>query len=121
MTEPAQSIGRLGFRKWYERQLIEAHAWLVSCLLCALAVAALFEELSIHGSVVRLLAISAFAFAAGAIGIYALLRYQNIMDLAGRLGEHSTCARCGTYARFSMLTPSVVKCRKCANEWRLID
>ena len=31
--EPARSIGRLGFRKWYERRLIESHAWLVTALL----------------------------------------------------------------------------------------
>ena len=26
--EPADSIGRLGFARWYERRLIEGHAWL---------------------------------------------------------------------------------------------
>ena len=37
--EPARSIGKLGFRRWYERQLIESHAWLITCFLCALAIA----------------------------------------------------------------------------------
>lgn len=28
--EPAESIVRLGFSRWYERQLIESHAYLVT-------------------------------------------------------------------------------------------
>ena len=42
VTEPARSIGKLGFRKWYERRLIEGHAWLISCFLCALGIAIAF-------------------------------------------------------------------------------
>jgi len=34
-VEPARSIARLGFRKWHERRLIEAHAWLVARQLLA--------------------------------------------------------------------------------------
>lgn len=121
MTEPAKSIGKLGFRKWYERQLIEGHAWFVTCFLCALAIFACLEELSFRGSIARLLALGAFMFSAGAVAVYALLRYQRIMVQADRIGEHSTCGGCGTYGRFSMLTQSTAKCRKCGNEWRLID
>ncbi len=121
MTEPAQSIGKLGFRKWYERQLIESHAWLVTCFLCGLAAFACLEAVSFRGSVARLVALGAFIFSAGAVAVYALARYQHLMARAGRIGEHSTCSGCGTYARFSMLTPSIAKCRECGNEWRLID
>ena len=32
--DPTASIRKLGFRKWYERELIESHAALVTCLLC---------------------------------------------------------------------------------------
>ena len=38
--EPADSISRLGFARWYERQLIEGHAWFVSGFACMIAVAA---------------------------------------------------------------------------------
>jgi hypothetical protein len=50
MTEPARSIGKLGFRKWYERRLIESHAWLITCFLCALGIAASLEGLSFKRS-----------------------------------------------------------------------
>ena len=32
--DPVTSIRNLGFRKWYERELIKCHAALVTCLLC---------------------------------------------------------------------------------------
>jgi len=77
-VEPADTIARIGFRRWHERQLLECHAWLVTGILCVLAVVV-------------------------------------------RIGEHATCRSCGTYGRFEVISPSHVRCRACANEWRLID
>ena len=51
--EPADSIVRLGFARWYERRLIEAHAWFVSVFFCMVAIAACLEELSFRGSTLR--------------------------------------------------------------------
>ncbi len=119
--EPADSIRRLGFARWYERRLIEGHAWFVSGFICMIAIAACLEELNFRGSIARLLVYVIVALAAGAIGIYGLVRYQQILAEAERLGEHATCAACGAYARFRLISPSAVRCRKCGNEWRLID
>ena len=44
--EPADSIGRLGFARWYERRLIEGHAWFISGFACMVAIAAVVEELA---------------------------------------------------------------------------
>ena len=74
--EPADSIRRLGFARWYERRLIEAHAWFISGFLCMIAIAACFEELSFRGSIPRLLLYVAVVTAAAAIGMYGFLRYQ---------------------------------------------
>ena len=119
--EPADSIRRLGFARWYERRLIEGHAWFVSVFFCLIAVAACMEELNFRGSTGRLLAYVTLVAAAIAIGIYGMLRYQNILSEAELLGEHATCRGCGAYARFQLISPSQVRCRKCANEWRLIQ
>jgi hypothetical protein len=118
--EPADSIARLGFARWYERRLIEGHAWFVSGFVCMIAIPACFEELSFHGSIARLLAYVVVVVAAAVIGIYGLVRYQKILTEAERLGEHATCRGCGAYARFQLISPSQVRCRKCQNEWRLI-
>lgn len=120
MTEPARSIGRLGFRKWYERRLIEGHAWLISCFLCALGIAASLEGLSFKRPdfVLTLL----FVFVAGLVCWYSLQRYRVIMDEAERLGERSICGSCRAYGAFKLLGdyPKMnVRCRKCGNEWLL--
>ena len=43
-----EGIRRLGFRRWYERQLIESHLFLVSGLLCLIAVMASLEDFSLQ-------------------------------------------------------------------------
>jgi len=120
-VEPADSIGRLGFARWYERRLIEGHAWFVSGFICMVAVAACFEELTFRGSLGRALLYTAISLAAVAIGIYGLGRYIKILAEAERLGEHATCSACGAYARFKLVSASNVRCRKCDHEWRLIE
>jgi hypothetical protein len=119
--EPADSIRRLGFSRWYERRLIEAHAWFITVIFCMVAIAACMEELSFRGSIVRLLTYVIVVLAAAAIGIYGMVRYQKILREAEQLGEHATCGACGAYARFRLISPAHVRCRKCDNEWRLID
>ena len=119
--EPADSIRRLGFARWYERRLIEGHAWFISGFVCMIAIAACMEELNFRGSVARLLIYVSVVLAAAAIGTYGLVRYQQILVEAERLGERATCGACGAYARFRLISPSQVRCRKCDNEWRLID
>ena len=119
--EPADSIRRLGFARWYERRLIEAHAWFISGFFCMIAIAACMEELTFRGSLARLLIYVTVVLSAGAIGIYGLVRYQKILAEAELLGEHATCAACGAYARFKLISSSQVRCRKCGNEWCLID
>lgn len=119
--EPADSIRRLGFARWYERRLIEGHVWLISAIFCMIAIAACMEELSFRGSIVRLLVYVIVVLAAAAIGIYSMVRYLKVLSEAERLGEHATCGACGAYARFRLISPVHVRCRKCDNEWRLID
>lgn len=118
--EPGASIGRLGFRRWYERQLLESHAWLVTCLLCGFAALALLEGISfaadVFGSVLRL----ALVFLAGVVGWYGFKRYAVMMVQAGRLADHATCKSCGTYGSFEVLGEHgrmPVRCRGCRHEW----
>ncbi len=118
--EPADGIRRLGFARWYERRLIESHAWLVSGIVCTILVAACIEELSFRGSLARLLAYFVVIAAATLTGAYGFARYQKILAEAERIGAQATCLRCGAYARFKLVSASRVRCRKCENEWQLI-
>jgi uncharacterized protein (DUF983 family) len=119
--EPADSIGRLGFSRWYERRLIEGHAWFVSAFVCIIVIAACMEELTFRGSAARLLAYVALVVAAAMIAVYGMFRYQRILVEAERIGERATCPACGVYARFKLISASSVRCRKCNHEWRLIE
>jgi hypothetical protein len=118
--DTARSIARLGFKRWYERQLIESHAWLVSCILCALAICAVLElvgwRITSAASLITLL----FVYLAGLTCWHSLKRYRAIMAQAERLSEQSTCKSCRTYAAFDVIAehPLGARCRKCGNEWR---
>lgn len=119
--EPADSIGRLGFARWYERRLIEGHAWFVSAFICVIAIAACAEELAFRGSIGRLFLYVLIILGAAATAIYGMVRYHQILGEAERIGEHATCGGCGAYARFKMISASEARCRKCQHEWRLIQ
>lgn len=118
--EPADSIIRLGFARWYERRLIEAHAWFVSAFFCMVAIAACLEELAFRGSPLRGLLYTLVVLGAAAIGVYAMSRYHRLLVEAEYIGEQATCEGCGAYARFKVLTGLQVRCRKCGHEWRLV-
>jgi multisubunit Na+/H+ antiporter MnhG subunit len=76
LVEPARSIGKLGFRRWYERRLIESHAWLVTAFLCLVGMAAVFEAFSFSNRPLQVLLAVAFIFAAGLVGWHALQRVR---------------------------------------------
>ena len=131
---PADGISKLGFRRWYERQLIESHAYLVTGFLCLILIAASFEGFSIRDASASALIRLATMFAAGVVGMGALKRYIDVLQRAEHIAEHSVCTSCSTYGRLSIVASSKdepapdqrspgwirVACRKCGHEW-LID
>jgi hypothetical protein len=120
--EPARSIARLGFRKWYERRLIEAHAWLVTALLCAIYVEASLEGVRFSRLDAAWLGTVGGMFFGGLIVWHALRRYFALLVEAERFSTQSTCAGCKTYAAFDVVneySQFTVRCRKCQSEWRM--
>lgn len=124
-----------GFRHWYERQLIECHAWLVSCFL-GIICAASGIEVSGHA---RLLGL-ALTVAGMAMAYYSWQRYRAMLALAERLGERAVCPACQTYAKFIITAsgphplpdgadPDIerigetvwlqARCRRCTHDWVL--
>lgn len=137
--DPVATIRRLGFRKWYERQLIDSHACLVTCFLCGILVAALFEEIGRFEPTVRTFTLVGVDLAAIVVGWLAWRRYITVLERAERYGQRSTCKTCQTYGRFEVVSSGVdsvpgptaeavaplpvawmrVKCRKCGADWRM--
>jgi hypothetical protein len=120
---PAGAIGKLGFRRWYERELLLAHAWLAACILAAFGALAEIEQLSLRSIGADALLSLAIAFVAGLAAWYSLSRYLHMLLRAQALAQRSTCPECGTYGRYRLLgaTPRemIVCCRECAGEWRI--
>jgi len=126
----AESIRKFGFKRWYERTLIESHAYLVTCFLGMITTFAGLQLVADHNSVTQ----SLLGFVASAFGVVlvviGLRRYTLLLALAEDLGERATCPQCQTYASFQVTSTGpatddgardwlMVKCRKCDNEWKM--
>jgi hypothetical protein len=120
-------IRRLGFRKWYERELLQSHVHLVLTFVCALGLLAAFEAASHFTSwtdrVIDALAI----LVAGGIGLWALRRYLYLLMHAENIANQADCPGCGVYARFTLVDTAPrhegipVRCRDCAHQWSITD
>ena len=128
----ADGIRKIGFRRWYERQLLECHLYLVAGLLSMVVVGACVEEFSLSAPGFMSLLIVLLTAAALAACVWSFRRYINMLVATQRAAEHSVCRECQTYGRLDLLRagsapPEVepdpwlrVRCRKCGHEW-IID
>ena len=119
-----------GFRRWYERQLIESHAWLVTAFLALIMMAVALEAADFDGSFVETLVLVLIAGAGGALVLFAFRRFRDQMTRAEALAAQAECNVCHAYGRFEVLqgrdsSESVsgrqlrVRCRRCAHEWHI--
>lgn len=120
--DTAQAIATLGFRRWYERRLYQAHAWLLACLVGGFGMFAVLEGLDLRAPglapVFRIL----LALAAGLASAFAGVCYAALMVEAQRFAGASTCAQCHAYGRFLVerTAPSIqVRCMRCGHAWRI--
>lgn len=127
----ADGIRRLGFRRWYERELVGGHLYLATAILCLVAALTGVEFYSASGTGADRLVMLMLVFVAGAGCIWGLKRYRGILLAAQRAAERSTCDACGAYAALDVVrsgttTPQAapvewvrVRCRKCGHEWTI--
>jgi hypothetical protein len=123
----ADGIRKHGFRKWYERELLQSHAHLVLTFLCAIGLFAAFEGLgrfrSFSDQLNNLLAIACSAV----IGVWALRRYLYLLMHAETLANQAECPHCRTYARFTLLGEDGgheavdVQCKQCQHKWHIAE
>jgi hypothetical protein len=123
----ADGVRKRGFRKWYERELLQGHAHLVLTFFCLIGLFAAFEALGKNrdwlDQAVDLLAIAACSL----IGLWALRRYLYFLHHAEAAANQADCPACKTYGRFQVDTVDeqqlamVVQCRKCEHRWTIFD
>jgi len=119
-----------GFRRWYERQLIESHAYLVTGFLALVMMAVALEVIEFRSSAANLLFLAAVAGAGGLVCLFAWRKFTETLFRAEAIAEQAVCPSCGAYARFAVVSahnsPETVsgrvvhvRCRQCAHEWRI--
>ncbi len=135
--DAVERIRAFGFRKWYERQLVLGHLYLVACILGLILVAAAVEVYLSQTGRTGL----AFALAMGIPGVALAAvgweRYRRIMLVADHLVSNATCQRCQVYGSFDIKEAGAamhqepvdiqnadevwvkVHCKKCGNEWQI--
>ncbi|MBL0142301.1 MAG: hypothetical protein IPP91_09485 [Betaproteobacteria bacterium] len=137
----ASRIGKVGFRKWYERQLIDSHLSFTTCFLSGITVAACLEAVDLAEFGWKPMSLLVIVFGAAALGWYSWRRYIEVLERAEAYGSRSTCPTCTTYGRFEILASGHttqepyldpqdtalpypwlrVRCRKCGTVWRMPD
>jgi predicted Zn finger-like uncharacterized protein len=121
----AEGIRRRGFRKWYERQLLQSHAHLALTFLCALGVVAAMEGVfHVRSFGDQLQDIGALVLCM-LTGIWALRRYLFLLGHAEEVANQADCPACQAYGRLELLQsdPSGdrvrVRCRGCGHAWHI--
>jgi hypothetical protein len=132
----AEEIRRLGFRRWYERQLIESHAYLVIAFLALILLLAGFEALDFaRRSPVFYVAVLLVAAGAGVFTVIGWRRFRVLLERAEMFASGATCPGCKQWGKFEVLAeersapddpPEAgrphwlrVKCRECGRDWKI--
>jgi hypothetical protein len=120
-------IRKHGFRKWYERELLQSHAHLLLTFFCMIGLFAAFEALGSNRAwsdqAVDLVAITLCA----AIGLWALRRYMYFLHHAEAAANQADCPQCKAYGRFAVESENDAQqtldvcCRKCQHRWTISD
>lgn len=121
----AEGIRKHGFRKWYERELLQSHAHLLLCFLCVIGLFAAFEAAwRFEGGLDRLANLGAGLLCA-ATGLWALRRYLTLLNTAEAVANQAECPQCKAYGRLELLQSDAtgeqvpVRCRGCGHGWHI--
>ena len=121
----ADGIRRVGFRKWYERELLSSHAHMLLAFLCVIALMASME--AFHGATSgQKLANVGFVVLSGGIGLWALRRYLYLLMHAEEVANQANCPKCTTYGSLTLVEENRsngdarVCCKKCAHQWTIV-
>jgi hypothetical protein len=122
----ADRVGRSGFRKWYERELLSSHVHLLLCFLSVIALLSSIEAFR-GGSPNEKVTGVVFVIVCAAVGLWALRRYLFLLMHAEGIANQANCPDCGEYGRFTVVATNrdgaetQVCCRKCTHKWVITD
>lgn len=123
----SEGISRLGFRKWYERELLHSHAHLVLLFVCSIGLFGAFSVFNARAPSSEVATSIATIVLFVALGGWSLRRYFMLLLHAEQAANQAVCAHCKTYGRFSLVDNIAsaqrltVRCRKCEHVWAIDD
>ena len=123
----AEGIRRHGFRKWYERQLMQSHLHMLLLVFCAVGLLGAFEVYSRKAPLSDQLSVAASVAACVAVGIWAMRRYLYMLMHAEHVANQAVCAHCKAYGRLDLLQFDAghqrvkVCCQRCGYAWPIDD
>jgi hypothetical protein len=122
IRRPSDGIRRVGFRKWYERELMSSHVHMVLAILSFVAMAASFEAFSGASTSQKLMNLL-FVIVSCGIGLWSLRRYLFLLMRAEEVANQARCGDCGEYGRFRVVAAdhqeTQVRCSKCEHLWTI--
>ena len=126
----ADGIRKHGFRKWYERELLQSHAHLILTFCCMVGLFAVFEGMSRRRDWVDQAQDLATVVLCAVVGVWALRRYLYFLNHAEATANQADCPQCQAYGRFRLEEEEVadadtrvlhVCCRQCGQRWTISD
>ncbi len=121
----SDGLRKHGFRKWYERELLQSHAHMALTFLCVVGVFAAFEAAASFDTLADRLIDTAALLICAAVGIWSMRRYLFLLTHAEAVAHQADCPSCGSYARFKLVASHRdgarvdVRCSRCAHEWTI--
>lgn len=118
--KPAATITHLGFRRWYERQMYEAYAWLTTCLLSGIVFVAIIEMVGFATPGAGPLLTLTVLYFVGLMALMSFRRFWMMLSRAQAYADCATCTKCETYGAFEVsgdLERITARCWKCGYEW----
>lgn len=129
----AQGIRKFGFRHWYERQLIEAHACLVTAFLGVIMVAVCLDQFRWRDAGVKPALMLGLVIAGIVLCAKMVRVYYRVLFRAECYARQSVCGQCKVYGVLQVVSASThepqyadsaadrnwlrVRCRKCGHDW----
>jgi hypothetical protein len=130
-------IGKLGFQKWYEKQLRESRLWLVLAFVCLILFTIGFQVFTAREAIVTFLVKTVMIGVGVSVAWLAFKKYSRSILLARSVGEIAICPPC-RYPSFSIVRKEIpgvnnmptriahdlnqdgllVSCRRCHHKWR---
>jgi hypothetical protein len=130
-----QDIERLGFRRWYERQLVESPLYLLFAFLVLIALLSGIELLDFQRSPSTWGGLLLMCAACAMLVVIAWRRFMTLMARAELFANAAACPRCTAWGKFRVIGAEAasedeppeagrphwvrVSCKKCGESWRL--